>query len=129
MLQSRTSSYENELYRPSGKRRRGGACLCPGLCSGSYPQQRYGDDVLFLGVAGQDDVSAMDAFVDELGLDGFDHIADRAGQLWIQFDVSAQPTYVFINQDGSYTRQVGAIDGVTFDNEIEALLDSVDPVE
>jgi len=64
----------------------------------------------------------METFVAELGLDRFEHIADTRGLLWTQFDVEAQPAYVFINQDGAYTTQVGALDAATFDAAIEGLI-------
>lgn len=51
----------------------------------------------------------MAEFVAEYGLDGFEHVADPGGQVWSAFGVTAQPSYVFINDDGEIARQVGAL--------------------
>jgi len=47
-------------------------------------------------------------------LGGFEHIADSGGEIWSAFGVSAQPAYVFINDDGTMARQVGALDNEQF---------------
>lgn len=47
--------------------------------------------------------------MDDFGLDGFEHIADTNGEIWQAFGVTAQPAYVFINDDGTLSRQVGAM--------------------
>lgn len=70
-------------------------------------------------MAGQDDEEAMAKFVAEFGLDGFEHIADPSGQVWSTFGITAQPSYVFINDDGEIARQVGALP----DDEFLAVLE------
>ena len=63
----------------------------------------------FIGIAGQDSTESIRAFVDDFGLDGFEHIADERSEIWNAFGISAQPAYVFINDDGTIARQVGAM--------------------
>ena len=63
----------------------------------------------------------MAEFVTEYGLDEFEHIADPGGQVWNAFGVTAQPSYVFINDDGEIARQVGALP----DEDFLAVLDGL----
>lgn len=64
----------------------------------------------FIGIAGQDSEAAIGQFVDDFGLEGFEHIADLNSDIWRAFGVNAQPAYVFINDDGTLARQIGAMD-------------------
>lgn len=68
----------------------------------------------FIGIAGQDDTEAIAAFVADYGLDSFEHIADTNSEIWSAFGVNAQPAYVFINDDGTLARQIGAMDDEQF---------------
>ncbi len=64
-------------------------------------QQRYGDQVRFVGMPGLSSPDAMARFVSETGTDAFPHLPDDAGVLWDRFGVREQRTYVFINDDGT----------------------------
>lgn len=64
-------------------------------------QERYDDQVRFIGVPGLADPSSMDRFVAETGVDGFPHLPDADGVLWERFGVTEQRTYVFIDDDGT----------------------------
>jgi peroxiredoxin len=57
--------------------------------------------VQFVGVAAQDQVPAMQRFVDEHGLGFFPHIADTDGAVWKRFGVVEQPSHAFIKADGT----------------------------
>lgn len=58
------------------------------------------DDVSFVGVAGlSSDVGAMEAFVDQHGLE-FTQLADADGSLYTSFGVTQQDTYVLVSADG-----------------------------
>jgi peroxiredoxin len=57
--------------------------------------------VRFVGVAAQDQVPAMQKFVDEHGLGFFPHIADTDGAVWKRFGVVEQPSHAFIKADGT----------------------------
>lgn len=56
--------------------------------------------VTFVGVAAQDEVPAMQRFVDQYGVD-FTHLADTEAALWRAFGVTVQPAYAFVSADGS----------------------------
>lgn len=56
--------------------------------------------VTFVGVAAQDQVPAMQRFVDQYGVD-FTHLADTEAALWRAFGVTVQPAYAFVAADGS----------------------------
>ena len=75
----------------------------------------------FIGIARQDDQAAIAQFVDDFGLDGFEHIADNESEIWRAFGVNAQPAYVFINDDGTIARQIGAIDDDVFYDALRQL--------
>ena len=70
--------------------------------------------MLFIGIAGQDSEAAIAEFVTDFGLDGFEHIADDSAAIWNAFGVNAQPAYIFINDDGTIARQIGAMDDEQF---------------
>jgi thiol-disulfide isomerase/thioredoxin len=57
--------------------------------------------VSFLGVAAQDQVPAMQDFVQRFGLGSFPHLADTDAAVWKRFGVTYQPAYAFITADGS----------------------------
>jgi thiol-disulfide isomerase/thioredoxin len=65
--------------------------------------------VRFVGVAAQDEVPAMQGFVDRFGLGSFPHIADENLAVWQRFGVVEQPAYAFITAGGTVetvTRQL-----------------------
>ena len=43
----------------------------------------------------------MRAFVDDYGLGGFEHIADQGGSIWQAFEITARPSFVFIDDDAT----------------------------
>lgn len=66
----------------------------------------------------------MAAFVDEHGVGGFDHVADLNGELWAAFGVSAQPSFVFINNNGDVRRHIGGLQPEELAQELQQLIDS-----
>ncbi len=58
-------------------------------------------EVTFVGVAAQDEQPAMQAFVSDYGVGGFQHLADLDASIWRRFDVTLQPAYAFVGADGS----------------------------
>ena len=70
-------------------------------------QERYGDQVVFVGVPGlSGDQGAMQQFVADTGSDTFPHLVDPGGEVWDSFGVRQQRTYVLANQDGT-TKVIG----------------------
>lgn len=64
----------------------------------------------------------MAGFVDEFGVSGFDHVADMNGEIWAAFGVSAQPSYVFINDDGEISRHIGGMEPEDLAEELDRLI-------
>lgn len=75
----------------------------------------FGDDVNFVGVAGRDDLEAINDFIATLDVSGFPHIVDETGEVWAGYGITTQPAFVFINDDGSMETHVGAlgVEGLT----------------
>lgn len=57
-------------------------------------------NVQFVGVAAQDQVPAMQGFVDRFGLGSFPHLADTDAAVWKRFGVTYQPAYAFVSSNG-----------------------------
>ena len=85
--------------------------------------QQFGDDVLFIGMAGRGERVEAELFVSDHGLDGFQHTFDAAADSWSEFDQYLVPAYVFIDDDGTVTSHVGALglEGAT--SRLAALVD------
>lgn len=58
-------------------------------------------NVAFVGVAAQDELPAMQGFVDRFDLGSFPHIADTDATVWKRFGVTYQPAYAFVSSDGT----------------------------
>lgn len=64
-------------------------------------REQFGDDVEIIGVPGlSSDVDAMIEFVESTGSGGVTHVLDQTGEIWAQFGVTQQRTYVYVNDDG-----------------------------
>lgn len=66
----------------------------------------------------------MAGFVEDHGLGGFEHVADPGASIWRAFEITAQPSFVFINDDGSITRRVGGLSEEQLSEQIDLLLAS-----
>lgn len=69
----------------------------------------FGDDVQFVGVAGRDELAAINDFIDTLGVSSFDHVVDPDGALWSSYGITTQPSFIFIDNSGEMTTHVGAL--------------------
>lgn len=78
--------------------------------------------VTFVGVPGRGQVPEMRRFVSETGTGGFQHVSDASGDLWKQFGVSSQPSFVFVDAAGNATRVTGSLDADQLTKRISALL-------
>jgi len=58
-----------------------------------------GDRITFVGVAAQDQVPAMQRFIDKYRVE-FTHLADTDASVWRRFGVTVQPAYAFIDSMG-----------------------------
>lgn len=83
---------------------------------------QYSDEIRFIGISGQDDIEAMEQFVDEFDLGGFEHIADKESSIWRAFQVNAQPSFVFINDNGHLRRHIGGLEFEQLTDELDSLI-------
>lgn len=68
-----------------------------------------------IGVAGRGEVPAMKGFVSDTHTGSLTHVVDDSGAIWSSYGVAAQPSFAFINKDGSVKVIIGALgkDGLT----------------
>ena len=85
-------------------------------------QEQYEGQVTILGVAGRDELSAMEAFVEDLGVGAFPHVANEDLEIWFQYEVRSQPAFVFIDDDGSFETVIGAMGESGLTSMIDELL-------
>ena len=78
-------------------------------------------DVTFVGVAGLDEVTAMQRFVHEYPVERFTHLADTDGAIWTRFGVTQQPAYAFIAADGDVDVAKGALSETELSERVTAL--------
>ena len=66
-------------------------------------------------MAGRSDQGDMEDFISNLDVGTFPHTIDEDGSIWEQFGIRSQPSFVFINDDGTASVHNGGlgIDGLT----------------
>ena len=77
-----------------------------------------------IGVAGRDELSAINTFIEDRGVGGFPHIVDESGDVWSSFDVRSQPAFVFINDDGTIAGDAGSLGPTAIASRVEDLIAS-----
>lgn len=77
-----------------------------------------------IGVAGRDDLDAIQDFIVDRGVNEFPHIADESGEVWSGFDVRSQPAFVFINDDGTIAGEAGSLSEAEIVEWLDALVAS-----
>ncbi len=77
-----------------------------------------------IGVAGRDDLDAIQSFIATRGVGEFQHIADESGDVWTEFEVRSQPAYVFINDDGTISDPTGTLSEDELRERLTALVES-----
>ncbi len=82
----------------------------------------YGDEVTFVGVAGRDDLGAIERFVDGRGVSGFQHVFDDELEIWRAYGVTSQPAWVFIDADGNAETLISGLGEDGLRDRVEALL-------
>ena len=87
-------------------------------------QEQYEGQVTIIGVAGRDELSTMTAFVEDLGVGAFPHVADDDLKIWLQYEIRSQPAFVFIDDGGSFETVIGAIGESGLSSSINELLDA-----
>jgi hypothetical protein len=83
--------------------------------------QQANPDITFVGIAAQDNEDAMRSFVDSNGVGGFPNVNDANGELWRQFGISYQPSFVFLDAEGNATT-TGGLGEASLQQKIDELL-------
>lgn len=98
---------------------------CP-VCQAEAPgikaaQEKWGDELTFVGVPGNGSPDQDREFVDEYGLDGFVHARDEDGSLWTTYGVPAQPAFAFLDEDGTMNVELGTLSEDDLNGYLSAL--------
>jgi thiol-disulfide isomerase/thioredoxin len=78
-------------------------------------------DVQFVGVAAQDQVPAMQDFVERFDLGSFPHLADTEAAVWKRFGVTYQPAYAFVSSKGDIEVETDILDHQELLDRVAAL--------
>lgn len=81
-----------------------------------------GDQVTIIGVAGRGEADAIDAFIDDTGVGGFDHAVDDDGSIWAEFGIVSQPSFVFVDDSGETFDHLGPLGVAGLTERVEALI-------
>ena len=87
-------------------------------------REQFDGQVEIIGIAGRDSVGAMEAFVSDTGVGALRHVADESGDIWRRYEITSQPAWVFINDDGAASHLLGGLGESGLIDEIEVLLAS-----
>ena len=88
-------------------------------------QAAFGDEVQFLGVAGQATRSESEGFIDRFSVDGFPQVFDESGDFRDLLGGVSRSTFLFINDDGTTTlTQYGQVDVESLRTFTQQLIDS-----
>jgi peroxiredoxin len=80
---------------------------------------QFEGSVEIVGIGGVSSIDQMARFVERHDLHHITHLADHDGMFWREFDVTYQPWWMFVNDDGTVIRNwQGRLDA----DEIEALM-------
>ena len=97
---------------------------CP-VCQGEAPMvgqiAAAHPAVTFVGVAGLDQVPAMQQFVASYPVRGFTNLADTDGAVWAKFGVTHQPAFAFIRADGGIDVIKGGLSQPDLDHRVTVL--------
>ena len=63
----------------------------------------------FVGVAGRDELAAINDFITTLDVGSFGHAVDDDGTLWSSYGITTQPSFIFMDDSGEMTTHVGAL--------------------
>lgn len=84
--------------------------------------ESYDGTVNVIGVAGLDEKPAMEKFVSSREVEDLTHLADEQGEVWKRFGVTAQSTFVLLNDAGEVVYQ-GYLEEDQLKERVEALAD------
>jgi thiol-disulfide isomerase/thioredoxin len=79
------------------------------------------DEIEIVGVAGRGSTDEMRAFVSDTETNELRHVVDESGDIWSAFEVSTQPAFAFIDDDGSVDVHVGPLGAERLQERIDDL--------
>jgi cytochrome c biogenesis protein CcmG/thiol:disulfide interchange protein DsbE len=103
------------------------ASWCIPACVDEHPvlataHERYGEDVVVIGVLYQDDPGDAESFLARYGDAGYDHLVDAAA-LAVDFGVTGPPETFFVDADGIVRdKQVGPLTEATMAERLATIL-------
>lgn len=77
-----------------------------------------------IGVAGRDDLDSVLGFIEERDVGAFPHIVDESGDIWAGFDVRSQPSFVFVNDDGSVSPPTRSLTQSEIEDRLDELVNT-----
>jgi thiol-disulfide isomerase/thioredoxin len=97
------------------------------VCRGEAPNvtaaaAAFEGDIDVIGVAGRGEVPEMDDFVSDTDTGALTHVVDDSGAIWSSYGVAAQPSFAFINDDGTVEVFVGALGETGLTQQMNALV-------
>ncbi len=63
-------------------------------------------------------------FVDETGVEAFQHLIDPEGVIWQELEVFDQPAFAFVNDNGEVDVNVGALGEEELTRRLQDLIDT-----
>ena len=85
-------------------------------------QTTYDGQVEIVGVAGRDELPAIQDFVADLDVGSFPHIVDEELDIWGAYEVRSQPSFAFVNDDGTFDVRGGSLGVEGLSERIDGLL-------
>ena len=85
-------------------------------------QTDYDGQVEIIGIAGRDELPAIQAFVTDLDVGAVTHVVDEELGIWRAYGVSSQPACAFLNDDGTFDVRGGSLGVDGLSERIETLL-------
>ena len=99
------------------------------VCRGEAPNvtataAEFKGKIDVIGVAGRGEVPAMADFVSDTDTGSLTHVVDESGTIWSSYGVAAQPSFAFINDDGTVEVVIGALGKAGLTKRMKALVES-----
>lgn len=85
-------------------------------------QNKYGDEVEFIGVAGKYEREDVEFFIEKFWVDGFPHLIDSDGSIFEAFGITGHPTIAFVDTDGTTDLVVGSVSPQLLERRLDELL-------